>query len=232
MKKVVGVIPLYDEIRECCWMLPGYLKMLEEQGAVPVILPLTIDQEELDFFLESCQGFLLTGGQDVSPEIYHEKLTENRGAVCKERDEMEAYVLKEAVQRNLSTLGICRGLQFMNACYGGTLYQDLPTERPGGIDHHMAPPYDRIAHRVDILAGTPLFDVLGKKRIGVNSYHHQAIRRLSEKFRPMAYSEDGLVEAIYMPEHRFVAGVQWHPEFSYKKDENSARLIKAFADSL
>ena len=88
--------------------------------------------------------------------------------------------------------------QIMNACYGGTLYQDLPTERPGGIDHHMAPPYDRIAHRVDILAGTPLFDVLGKKRIGVNSYHHQAIRRLSEKFRPMAYSEDGLVEAIYM----------------------------------
>ena len=77
-----------------------------------------------------------------------------------------------------------------------------------------------------------LYDILGMDRLGVNSYHHQAIKALSPEFRAMARSEDGLIESIYMPSRRFIAGVQWHPEFSYETDESSRKLIRAFAASV
>ena len=137
-----------------------------------------------------------------------------------------------AVERNKSVLGICRGIQFMNSCYDGTLYQDLATEYNSCIDHHMKPPYDRVAHQVTIQKDTPLYTILGKEQMGVNSYHHQAIRKLSPFFQTMALSEDGLIEGIYMPFHKFIVGVQWHPEFSYDVDENSRKLINAFVNSV
>ena len=232
MKKVIGVMPLYDDEKESYWMLPGYMKMLEAEGAIPLMLPLTANAEELDYFLALCGGFLLTGGHDVSPSVYHAGREPWCGPCCESRDEMERYILSRAVEQDRSVLGICRGIQFMNACCGGTLYQDLETEHASPIDHHMAPPYDRTAHWVTVQKGTPLFDILGKEQIGVNSYHHQAIKTLSPAFQAMAISEDGLIEGIYMPDHKFIMGVQWHPEFSYQVDENSRKLIRAFVLSI
>lgn len=232
MRKVIGVMPLYDNEKESYWMLPGYMKMLEEQDAIPLMLPLTSKARELDYFLEICGGFLLTGGHDVSPSVYRAAKEPWCGSCCEIRDEMERYILNEAAERDKSVLGICRGVQFMNACYGGTLYQDLETERAGYINHHMKPPYDRVAHQVTVQKGTPLYDILGKEQIGVNSYHHQAIKKLSSDFQAMAFSEDGLIEGIYMPSHKFMVGVQWHPEFSYEVDENSRKLISAFVGSI
>lgn len=120
----------------------------------------------------------------------------------------------------------------MNSCYGGTLYQDLEIEHNSFIDHHMKPPYDRVAHQVTIQKDTPLYSILGKEQIGVNSYHHQAIKKLSPYFQMMAFSEDGLIESIYMPSNKFIVGVQWHPEFSYDVDEYSRKLINAFVFSV
>ena len=93
-------------------------------------------------------------------------------------------------------------------------------------------PYDRVAHSVTIRKDTPLYAMLGKTQIGVNSYHHQAIRTLSPRFQAMATSEDGLTEAIYMPGRRFIVGVQWHPEFAFETDENCRTLIRAFVQSV
>lgn len=146
MRKVIGIMPLYDDEKQSYWMLPGYMKMLEAENAIPLMLPLTTKAKELDYFLELCGGFLLTGGHDVSPSVYHARKEPWCGSCCEPRDEMEQYILNRAVERNKSVLGICRGLQFMNACYGGTLYQDLTTECTSCIDHHMKPPYDRVAH--------------------------------------------------------------------------------------
>ena len=227
-RKVIGLIPLYDDEKESYWMLPGYMKMLEAEKAIPVMLPLTSNEEELDFFLEICGGFLLTGGHDVSPSVYHAEREPWCGACCELRDEMERYILKKAVERDKAVLGICRGVQFMNACYGGSLYQDLTVEHAGGIDHHMKPPYNRVAHQVSLQKDSLLYQILGTEWLGVNSYHHQAIKQLSPHFQAMALSEDGLIEAICMPSKKFVAGVQWHPEFSYETDENSRKLVKAF----
>lgn len=231
-RKVIGLIPLYDDEKESYWMLPGYMKMLQAQGAVPLMLPLTSRAQELDYFLEICGGFLLTGGHDVSPSLYHARKEPWCGACCPDRDEMESYILKNAVERDKSVLGICRGIQFMNAFYGGTLYQDLEKEYKSTVDHHMKPPYDRAAHQVIIEKDSPLFKILGEQEIGVNSYHHQAVKELSPQFKAMAFSEDGLVEGIYMPSRRFVMGIQWHPEFSYETDGNSRKLVKAFVESV
>lgn len=213
-------------------MLPGYMKMLEAEGAIPIMLPLTSKAEELDYFLEICGGFLLTGGHDVSPSVYHAVKEPWCGSCCEFRDEMERHILIRAVEQNKSVLGICRGIQFMNACYGGTLYQDLEKEYASGIEHHMKPPYNRIAHQITVEKNTTLSEILKKEQIGVNSYHHQAINKLSSEFRAMAFSEDGLIEGIYMPSRKFVMGVQWHPEYSYDVDENSKKLIKAFVASV
>ena len=232
MRKVIGIMPLYDDEKQSYWMLPGYMKMLEAENAIPLMLPLTTKAKELDYFLELCGGFLLTGGHDVSPSVYHASKEPWCGSCCEPRDEMEQYILNGAVERNKSVLGICRGLQFMNACYGGTLYQDLTTECTSCIDHHMKPPYDRVAHQVTLQKDTLLYNILGKEQIGVNSYHHQAIKELSPNFQAMALSEDGLIESICMPTHKFIVGVQWHPEFSYEVDENSRKLVNAFVLSV
>ena len=232
MRKVIGVMPLYDDEKESYWMLPGYMKMLEAENAIPLMLPLTRRPEELDYFLEICGGFLLTGGHDVSPSVYHAETKPWCGSICELRDKMERYILDRAIEKDKSVLGICRGVQFMNACYGGTLYQDLETEHNSGIDHHMKPPYDRTAHQVMIQKDTPLYDILEKEQMGVNSYHHQAVKTLSPDFQKTAVSEDGLIEGIYMPSRKFIMGVQWHPEFSYEVDENSRKIIHAFVNSI
>ena len=230
MKPVIGLIPLYDETKDSYWMLPGYMKALEDSGAVPIMLPLTTNRDELDVAYNLCQGILFTGGHDVSPRIYGEAPTDKCGKPCEARDEMEAYLLEKCILDDKPLLGICRGIQFINAYLGGSLYQDLPTEYSSSVEHHMEPPYDVPAHDVEVLAGTKLADIIGAGMHRVNSYHHQAIKELSNEVDKMAISEDGLVEAIAVRNHRFAIGVQWHPEFSYTKSEENAKIINAFVE--
>lgn len=228
MRPVIGLSPLWDNSKESFWMLPGYMKMLEECGAVPLMLPLSNDKSLLDQCLSMCDGILLTGGQDVSPMMYGAELSPHCGEICEDRDAMDRSLLISAIAADMPVLGICRGLQLMNAALGGTLYQDLPTEYPGLVNHVMTPPYDRGVHNVTVLGGTPLADMLGKGEIAVNSYHHQAVKEPASCLETMAVSEDGLIEAMFMPGKRFIVGVQWHPEFAYLSDPRCLNIAKAF----
>lgn len=231
MRPRIGLIPLYDDERESYWMLPGYMRMLEGSGALPLMLPLTEDPGELEDCLTLCDGLLLTGGHDVDPAVYHAPRSPQCGPACPARDKMEQWLVEHALEGDLPLLGICRGIQMLNAVLGGTLYQDLETEHPGSVSHCMIPPYNRTAHQVKILPGTPLASLLGREELGVNSYHHQAIRTLAPALRPMAQSSDGLVEAVWLPEKTFVMAVQWHPEFFYPGDPASDALVGAFVDA-
>ena len=231
-KPVIGICPLYDEKKESYWMLPGYMKMLEAAGAVPVMMPLTVAPGTLAYFLETCDGFLIPGGQDVSPELYGAEKLEFCGVNIPQRDEMDALILKEAIRRDKPVLGICRGHQLMNAVLGGTLYQDLPAQFGEAVCHRMTPPYDAQAHEVTLVAGTPLAELLGMEKLGVNSRHHQAIRALAPCLKPMAVAADGLVEAVYHPDCRFVWGLQWHPERDALGDSGEVDVDQDLSNAL
>ena len=230
-KAVIGVTPLWDRERDSYWMLPGYLEGLELAGALPITLPLTGDDSDISQFVSLCDGFLFTGGQDVSPELYGENPRQACGEICEKRDAFEQRLFAQALEQDKPMLGICRGIQFFNACLGGTLYQDLPTEHPSEIGHSMKPPYDRMAHTVHIWPMTPLASLLGKTELEVNSCHHQAIRSLAPSLVEMARSTDDLIEAMYLPGKTFVWGVQWHPEMSLQ-EESSRKIFEAFVGAV
>ena len=228
-KPIVGVVPLFDTVRDSLWMLPGYMEGITQAGGLPVILPLTEDTADIRNIAEMCGGFLFTGGQDIDPAFYNETDGENLcGEFFPPRDIMELMLFNEGLKRNKAMLGICRGIQVFNVFCGGTLWRDLPTEKPSVTEHHQQPPYDEPSHLVDIADGTPLHALLGKERIAVNSYHHQAIKELSPRLSAMAYSEDGLVEAVCMPEMRWVWAVQWHPEYSFGVSAESRLIFAEF----
>ena len=231
MKPLIGLIPLVDEGRDSLWMLPGYMEGVAAAGGLPVMLPLEDGGAELDQLCGLCDGFLLTGGHDVGPEFYGAERLPACGATSPERDRMEAGVLRRAMAADKPVLGICRGLQFINAALGGTLWQDLPSQHPSEIIHRQTAPYDASSHEVRLLPGSPLAALLGRESLGVNSYHHQAIRDLAAPLEAMAMSPDRLIEAIRHPGRRFLWGVQWHPEFAWRSDPAAAAIFRAFVES-
>lgn len=247
-KPVIGVLTLIDYEKDSYWMVPGYMQGVQEAGGLPIMLPFTDSPEDIRELARLCDGFLFTGGHDVSPELYGAQCSPRCAETSPERDALETLLFREAYALDKPILGICRGIQFMNAVMGGTLWQDLPTERPSGIEHHQTPPYEVPQHRVAVLRGSPLCrwieDLLEKNTLpaygaaeefagwlAVNSYHHQAVKNLADAFSVMAISEDGLVEAVCDNTRKFLWAVQWHPEFAYQTDESSRRIFRAFVEA-
>ncbi len=228
MRPVIGVMPLVDEDKDSLWMLPGYLNGVLEAGGIPVIFPLINDVDIIRQMVSSVQGVLLTGGHDVNPALYGEEPIPECGKSNPERDFMERIILDLALQNDIPVLGICRGIQFLNVFLGGTLYQDLPTQHPSKIEHHQMPPYSKPIHRVKIKSDCGLSELLDVKSFKVNSYHHQAIKDLADDLKVMAVSEDKIIEAVEMPGKKFVWAVQWHPEFSYRRDERNKKIFDEF----
>ena len=119
-------------------------------------------------------------------------------------------------------MGICRGIQLINVALGGTLYQDIATECPSEISHQQSEPKTLPSHEVKIISDTPLMELICKKRMIANSFHHQAIKALGEGLLVTAYSRDGIIEAIYYNGESYIRGYQWHPELLYTNAENKA----------
>lgn len=231
MKPIIGVMPLWDDDRHSLWMLPGYMDGIARAGGIPMMFPLTDDKADIEGLARLCDGFLLTGGHDVSPSVYGETPLDGLIADCPMRDRLETGVLDFAIAADRPVLGICRGIQFINAHLGGTLYQDLPLQHPSVVEHHQHAPYDVPIHAATVVPGSPLHRCLGTDAIRVNSYHHQAVKVLADGLEPMATSPDDLVEALCRPASRFLWAVQWHPEFSHQTDVNSQLIFKAFVDA-
>ena len=224
-KPIIGVLPLFDLKKDSYWMLPAYFQGLIHAGALPVMLPLEV-AEDSERLVQLCDGVLFTGGHDVDPALYGEAVMECCSQLCPARDRLEPAVLCAAMKKNIPILGICRGLQLINAALGGTLWQDLPTQRPESRNHRMERPYDRAEHSVT-LSG-PLAEAYGADTLGVNSCHHQGIKALAPGLRPMAVAEDGLVEAVYDPDRPFLWAVQWHPEFFDPAKGPGTVIFRAF----
>ena len=167
--------------------------------------------ENARVYLERLGGLILTGGGDLAPppgasapELYRE--------VDRVRDLWEAALLVAALELAKPVLGICRGLQLLNVALGGALWADLPSERPGPVNHAQQLPRARATHPVTLTPGSRLAGFLKFGEIMVNSGHHQGIRDIAPQLVPAARAADGLVEALERPGGPFVVGVQWHPE--------------------
>ncbi|KAF8026836.1 hypothetical protein BT93_F3352 [Corymbia citriodora subsp. variegata] len=231
-----------------------HLDLIVGYGAVPVIVPRVSGVHMLLDSFEPIHGVLLCEGEDIDPSLYEpedaatklspEELEEIRRlhasdtAIDSEKDSIELGLAKLCLERNIPYLGICRGSQVLNVACGGTLYQDIERE----VSRNFAPEkrvahinyddYDGHRHVVSIVERTPLHewfkDSLGDQRmeIMVNSYHHQGVKRLAQRFVPMAFAPDGLIEGFYDPdaynpeEGKFIMGLQFHPERMRKPDSD------------
>ena len=223
---IIGVTPLWDAERRSVWMLPDYLDGIKAAGGVPVVLPIEMSEADADRIVETCDGFLFTGGQDVAPELYGTKDATRTVVPCPERDKLETLLLSKALQADKPILGICRGLQFINAFLGGTLWQDLPSQHPSDIIHRQGKPYGVPTHKVSLSGDLQM--LLGKDILEVNTLHHQAIKDLGKDLVPMAESPDGLIEAVKKVDKHFVCAVQWHPEYMFKTDADSLKVFSWF----
>lgn len=168
-----------------------------------------------------CAGLLLPGGADVDPALYGQMPCEECGRPDRARDEAEPLLLQAFLEAGKPVLGICRGIQLMNAALGGTLVQDIK----GHMDFfHRA----KSTHGVTICRDSMLYGVYGAECIPVNSMHHQAVDELGEGLRVSAVGDDGTIEGVELENYPFCIGVQWHPEHMSKKSEMQRRLFAAF----
>jgi len=225
---LIGVVPLWDADKVSLWMIPSYMEGISMSGALPVMLPLVTDAYMISDIISRFDGFLLTGGQDISPLLYGEPIRPVCDEICENRDKMEDLLIRAAISADKPLFGICRGMQFLNVVLGGALYQDIPTEFPSKLQHSQKPPYDLPVHSVAVTGY--LRNLLGAEKIEVNSYHHQGVKKLSPQLEIGATASDGLIEAVYMPANHFVLAVQWHPEFALQWP-SSQKLFSAFVQA-
>ncbi|MBR3711449.1 MAG: gamma-glutamyl-gamma-aminobutyrate hydrolase family protein [Bacteroidales bacterium] len=223
---LIGVTPLWDAARQSVWMLPDYLEGIKAAGGLPVVLPLEVSEEDVDQIVNTCDGFLFTGGQDVSPSLYGMEDATGTIVSSLERDQLESLLLSKALLADKPILGICRGLQFINAFLGGTLWQDLPSQHPSEIVHRQGKPYGVPTHQVALRGD--LQALLCKDVLEVNTLHHQAVKDLGSGLTPMAVAPDGIIEAFMLPGKRFVWAVQWHPEYLFRTDKDSLAIFACF----
>ena len=205
---VVGIADMCS-VSNCVSVQTTYTEAVSSSGNLPIVLPAQTNRDAVARMLASVDVLLLCGGEDVEPRRYGATPSPLLGEVNLRRDAWEYLLLDEAVKRRLPVLGICRGCQLINVYFGGTLWQDLPSERPGETVHRS-----KDDHAIKIVAGSRLADCLGTDGLKVSSSHHQAVKELAPGFRATAFAPDGVVEAIES-ETLPITGIQFHPEKSY-----------------
>ncbi|WP_368645962.1 gamma-glutamyl-gamma-aminobutyrate hydrolase family protein [Alkalibacterium putridalgicola] len=209
----------------------GFIEGLQTAGALPVVFPIS-KEEDAKHYVESVDAVLLAGGQDVSPLTYGEEPHIKLQDTSLIRDQFEIAVIKEAWTQNKPVLAICRGLQIFNVAFGGTLYQDVSLIPDLNLQHVQESTPETAAHSITIENDSWLGQLYGAKAL-VNSYHHQAIKQLATNLRPVAWSNDGLIEAFESKDDQHITlGVQWHPELMIHNSEAAQGLFNAYVKTV
>jgi len=206
-----------------------YPEAIRRAGAVPVVIP-PMDGDGIEPLLDGLCGLCLSGGPDLHPSVYGAEPHPALGPTEPHLDQFEIALLRAAEARELPVLAICRGLQVLNVARGGTLLQDLPTQKPSDIEHRQ--PYGGATptHEVTLEASSLTASCLGIRATKVNSFHHQAVDRLGTGLRAVGWAADGVIEAIEATDAAFSVAVQWHAESMVNSPEQ-ARLLAAFTQA-
>lgn len=217
------------------WLNAAYVRAIEGAGLVPLVVPPLTHPDQAAAVLGRVDGLVLTGGEDIDPAHYGAAMHPKGGPPHAARDATELALAREARDRRLPTLAICRGIQIVNVALGGTLIQDLPSERPRGTDHD--PGADRASRSHDLVVerGSRLAEALGATELAVNSSHHQAVDAVGHALVASAHSPDGVVEGLETPKESdwWMIAVQWHPEeLTGDAAEWDRGLFRAFAEKV
>jgi putative glutamine amidotransferase len=206
----------------------AYVEALERAGADPVIVPpVPVDEAEAGVRLGRFDGLLLVGGGDIDPVLYGQEPHPETGHVSAVRDGFEVPLLRAAIDRGVPTLCICRGIQVLNVALGGTLHQHI-SDWEGVVPHRNPDGSEGVVHAVRIKAGSRVAKAMGTERAQAFSHHHQALDRLGEGLVPVAWSDDGMLEAVER-EDGWVLGLQWHAEATAAADPAQQALFDTLA---
>ena len=214
-----------------------YPRAIVAAGGVPWVLPCSAPAATVAEAVRRSDGVMLTGGDDVQPRLYTNKLSPRLKRTVSPadpvRDLMELTVIREVFQQHKPLLAICRGHQILNVALGGTLVVDISSQLPGALNHRRLDRKDKIVHKVALTPGSILNKITGKQVIGVNSSHHQAVGRVAEPLRVTATSPDGVIECLELAglASRFLPwllAVQFHPERLFEKHGDFLELFRSF----
>lgn len=236
MKPRIGITVALDDTRSGmrrAMLNENYIRSVLAAGGLPLLVPV-LGEQDAGVCLDALDGLIVSGGGDVLPLTYGEEPVRGLLHVSSERDESELHLVRLARERGMPLLGICRGHQVINVALGGTLYQDLPSQLPGCLDH--SPPEGQAAgelrHTVTISdRRSRLASLFPEERIAVNSFHHQAVRVLAEGLKETARAQDGVTEGFEAVSGAFLMGVQFHPEALTVRYPAFLAIFRALVDA-
>lgn len=222
---IIALTPSWNEEERRLSVPHTYVSAVLHAGGAPIVIPHIDDPDLAREALDRADALLLTGGDDVDPSCYGEARLPCCGPATPNRDRLEFVLIRHALEKNMPILGICRGIQILNAVLGGTLYQDIAQQYGDTLKHPRSDLPVGDAHTVRYVAGTRLREIMGLDESPVNSRHHQAVKKLAPGMRACAYAPDGLIEAMEADDGRPILGVQWHPEGIFERLPEQARLF-------
>jgi putative glutamine amidotransferase len=240
MKPLIGVTPDFNAGdrkewggREPTYFLRArYVRAIEDLGGIPIVLPLVVELAARRRLLSHIDGLLLTGsGPDLAPELYGERQRYRFRVMSQRRATFELEMAQLARTADLPVLGICGGMQALNVAFGGSLYQDIDSQRPRPLRHRQSAPATELSHAVKIAPSSLLRRIVKTERLHVNSSHHQSVKEVAPSLTISALAPDGVIEAIESPSQRFLLGIQWHPEFLFDRHQRHRLLFEAFLEA-
>ncbi len=232
-KPIIGITSAYEEDKELkhyhrTTVCIDYSKSVIKAGGIPIILPVTDDREIIKSQLELLDGLIMSGGLDLNPQYYNQDFLDGTCLISTERDEHEWIVLEEYLPTKKPILGICRGMQLINAFKGGTLHQNIKSLPQKTIMHDQNYLPELEVHKVNIEENSVLYKLFGKEVL-TNSFHHQGVNTLGKGLKTIATTSDGIIEAIQGEDEGFLLGVQWHPEMmTARGNKNMLKIFEEF----
>ena len=220
-----------DTDRRLFGLMRAYVQAVKAGGGIPLLIPLGLSEEDLLAIIKRIDGLVLPGGGDIDPVNYRGSGHKALRGIDPDRDRVEIFVAQQAARMEKPFLAICRGHQVLNVALGGTMWEDLASQREGGIEHdyYLMGRRSDLPHMVELMPESRLASIIGRESTGVNSLHHQGVRDIAPDLVVSAVAPDGLVEGLEVAGHPFGVAVQWHPENLIDNDPAMLALFEALA---